>query len=192
MSQQYEYPLPPPPPSPRHSSSSPGAGPYPSASGSASAGSSFGGGSHGQQSSRPVSSAQLPSITTAFLGRQGPITSQASTPVSTTHLSPGVFPYAPATPSALNPRTPGGLVPPSPAVNSPRSPAMEPYNPRQWSSRGHVSGSQMVFQQRQSTGPTSTNQVTGMEGVSVLLLHIMYLVVRPCWLLVVDPAAIRR
>lgn len=173
MSQQYEYPLPPPPPSPRHGSTSPGAGPYPSASASASAGFESGPGSHGQQSR----SAQLPSIRTAFLSPQGAISSQASTPVTGARLSPGVFPYTPATSSALNPRTPGGLVPPSPAVNSPRSPTMEPYNPRQWSSRGQVSGSQMVFQQRQSTVPSS--QVTGMEGVFIFIS--MILVVKLCW-----------
>lgn len=159
MSQHYEYPLPPPPPSPRHGSTSPGAGLYSNASGSA-----LGEGSYGQQSSPPVSNAQLPSITTTFLSRQGLGNPEVSTPVSAARLSPGVFPYAPATPSALNPRTPGGLVPPSPAINSPRSPAMEPYNPRQWSSRSQMSGSQMVFQQRQSSGPASSSQVTGMEG----------------------------
>ena len=39
---------------------------------------------------------------------------------------------------------------------------MEPYNPQQW--RGQVSGSQMVFQQRANAGPSSTREVTGMEG----------------------------
>ena len=46
---------------------------------------------------------------------------------------------------------------------------MEPYNPRQWSSRQPVSGSQMVFSQRgTSAGPSNTRETTGMEGSSQL------------------------
>lgn len=41
---------------------------------------------------------------------------------------------------------------------------MEPYNPQQW--RGQASGTQMVFQQRGNAGPSSTREVTGMEGAS--------------------------
>ncbi|KXT12847.1 hypothetical protein AC579_7606 [Pseudocercospora musae] len=41
---------------------------------------------------------------------------------------------------------------------------MEPYNPRQWSNRAQVSGSQMLFQQRHPTMPPSTSHITGMEA----------------------------
>lgn len=41
---------------------------------------------------------------------------------------------------------------------------MEPYDPRQWSSRGQVSGAQMVFQHRASAGTMGTREATGMEG----------------------------
>lgn len=41
---------------------------------------------------------------------------------------------------------------------------MEPYDPRQWSNRGQVSGAQMVFQHRGSAGAIGTREATGMEG----------------------------
>lgn len=171
MSQQhydYDYPLPPPPPSPRASgSTSPLTASLPHTP--ASAGYVPGATSGGR--SRPVS-AHLPVISTAFLSEQGALASNASTPVSGSHLSPH-FLHAPRTPSALNPQSPGGLSPhrpgglvPPPPGGPPRSPAvaMEPYNPRQWqNSRGQVSGSQMVFQQRHAV--VGTTQVTGMEGL---------------------------
>lgn len=157
MNQQYDYPLPPPPPSPRSGGTSNRAGPV---SGSiellADAGFVSG------NLPGPVS-AVLPSITTTFLSPQGACSSQASTSVSGTRLSPGRFPYAPGTPGGLNPQIPGGLAPLQPPA-TPRSPSMEPYNPRQWS-RGQVSGSQMVFQQRHSTMLASTAQLTGQEGM---------------------------
>jgi hypothetical protein len=126
-------------------------------------------GTSGQPRSRPISRL-LPSITTSFSpgGQAGSLPqSQAATPVHGPHLSPGLsVSYGPATPSTLNPQTTSNFprsIPhsqPTPG-SSPRT--MEPYNPRQWT-RSQVSGSQMVFQQRQSTMPASTHNVTGMEG----------------------------
>lgn len=167
MSQQYDCPLPPPPPSPRSGGTSTRAG---SVSGSVAPQADARSVSENLHvhRTRPVS-AVLPSITTTCLSPQGVYSSQASTPVSGNRLSPGIFPYAPGTPSGLNPQTPGGLVPPPPPPATPRSPNMEPYNPLQWS-RGQVSGSQMVFQQRHSTMPPSTMQLIGQEGMLVSFL----------------------
>ncbi|CAK4032286.1 (R,R)-butanediol dehydrogenase [Lecanosticta acicola] len=100
---------------------------------------------------RPVS-ARLPSISTASLTPPGPY---SSTPPSATQQQQQQQ-HLPYTPSALNPRTTDGL--------PPQTPVMEPYNPRQWSSRGHVSGSQMLFQQRQANVPANAAQMTGMEA----------------------------
>lgn len=168
MSQQYDYSKPPPPPSPRPGGSSPGARSVPSPPASAEAAGLATGSVHGQRS-RPVS-AHLPAITTAFLAEQGAFASQILTPVSGTqsYLSPH-FLHSSRTPSGLNPnpqsQSPGAL------ATSPGAPTMEPYNPRQWSNRGQVSGSQMVFQQRHATVPASTAQITGMEG-SYRLMHV--------------------
>lgn len=143
MSQQYDYPYPPPPPAPNS---------YGSA------------GSQSGHIQRTGTAPEQPSATTTalFAGQ-----SQASTPIYGSQPSSGVpHSYSPRTPSALNPQIPGGLLPPSPQAGSgPRTPAMEPYNPRQWNnSRGQVSGSQMVFQQRHSNASLNTTHVTGMEG----------------------------
>lgn len=164
MSQQYnnhDYPLPPPPRSPRHHASLQAGGSVPNTPGSAGPVPRV----LNLQRDRPVS-AHLPFITTTFLeGQGGGYPSQASTPISGALLTPAAhLPYSPAAHAALNPHTPGGL-PPPPRGASPGHSAMEPYNPRQWGHRTQVSGSQMVFQQRQSQTPANTTQMTGMEGV---------------------------
>lgn len=156
MSQQYDYPLPPPPPSPRAGGTSPSAGSFSRHSGSVEVAH---GDSHGQGHS-PVS-VHLPSITTTFLHEQGSLASQASTPVTETHLSPHFSYNSPRGPTGVNPPNSNG----SNSSASPRVPVMEPYNPRQWGFRGQVSGSQMVFQQRFATVPARTTHVTGMEGM---------------------------
>lgn len=163
MNQHNGCSLPPPPPSPRAlaGTSSQAGG---TVSSQAGVPDNASGGVYPQRS-RPVST-YLPSISTSFLNVQGAGPSQASTPVSAARTLPvGHNLYSPATPSAVNRRTPGGLAAPPPPGSSTRVPAMEPYNPRQWS-RNQVSGSQMVFQQRQSIMPASTSQITGMEGTS--------------------------
>jgi len=118
------------------------------------------------QHRRPVSMIvqQRPSLTTNIARTLG-------APHSAHTLAPpGPHPFSPATPSALNPHSPGGGLSPSSA--SPRT--MEPYNPRQWSHRGgQVSGTQMVFQQRSSMTP-STREVTGMEGMLLLLRSVCF------------------
>ena len=149
MSQQYEFPPPPPPRSPAVHAAT--------------------GASFPHQWRRPVSGHQPPSITTNLVRT---FAGTAQTPASGATLgAPTPFSaYSPSTPVALDPRTSSALVPPGsqPAsqVVSPRSPAMEPYNPRQWSNRGQVSGTQMVFQQRASVVPRTTQNATGMEGTS--------------------------
>jgi hypothetical protein len=143
--QQYDYPPPPPP-------RSPGA----NAPGSATA--SF-------PDRRPV---QPPPLTTNIARA---LAGSGQTPISATTFRPagqhGLSPHSPAPYSGVSPRT---LFPPPPQTSSPRSPntSMEPYNPQQWSNRGGVSGTQMVFQQR-SVGPPNTRAVTGMEGVYSLI-----------------------
>ncbi|EME45322.1 hypothetical protein DOTSEDRAFT_71149 [Dothistroma septosporum NZE10] len=160
MSQQYDHSLPPPPPSPRSGGTSTRAGPVSGSLAPLADAGSVPENLHVQRS-RPVS-AVLPSLPTAFLGPQGAHSFQASTPVSGSRLSPGIFPYAPGRPGCLGVETPGRLALPLPPA-TPRSPGMEPYNPRQWT-RGQVSGSHMVLQQRHSTMPASTAQFTGQEA----------------------------
>lgn len=147
---QYEYPPPP-------GGTSPSAGSFPSPPGSAGVAGVTHGSTHGQRSP------YLPSITTQFLGQPGVSASQNSTPVSANHLSPHFSYNSPRTPGGLNTHvlTPSSTGPPA------RTPSMEPYNPQQWRSRGQVSGSQMVFQQRHATMPGTTVNATGMEGMLV-------------------------
>ena len=119
----------------------------------------------------PFPQRQPPSIVTNLarsLGGSSQTPTSAMSAVSGTTFAPGTPPsYAPSTPSALNPRTPSALAPPGSQSASPRnSLVMEPYNPRQWSSRGQVSGTQMVFQQRAPSVPQSSRDATGMERTS--------------------------
>lgn len=110
-----------------------------------------------------MSERQRPSIATNLVRTLG---NPSQTPVSSSSYGPATpWTLTPGTPSPLNPRTPSALAPPS-AV-SPRTTTMEPYDPRQWSNRGQVSGTQMVFQNRGSAAFTGTREATGMEG----LLH---------------------
>lgn len=143
MNQQYDYDYPPPPPqrSPAATATAPGSA------------ASF-------PDRRPV---QPPSTTTNTVARA--LAGSSQTPISATTFRPGgqhgLSPHSPAAPySGVSPRT---LLPPPSQVSSPNT-SMEPYNPQQWSNRGQVSGTQMVFQQR-NVGPPSTRDVTGMEGV---------------------------
>lgn len=150
MSQQqqhYDYDYPPPPTPRPPSANAPNAG-----------GSSSSAGPAGRN--RPVS-AHLPSISTTFLSPAGPY---SATPTSGTQhqQQQQQQQHIPYTPSALNPTR----------STAPQTPVMEPYNPRQWSNRGQVSGSQMVFQQRQGNMPVSTGQMTGMEGVLLSFLRV--------------------
>jgi hypothetical protein len=118
-----------------------------------------------QQRRRPLGGGgggpvQPPSITTIFLR------AQAGSPLSQTPITgPGAgqssagntpFPFCSATPM---PMTPGAL---HPGVQA----QMEPYNPRQWTQR-QLSGSQMVLAGRSNATPlpSSTREVTGMEGM---------------------------
>jgi hypothetical protein len=141
MNQQYDYP--PPPPQRSAGASAPGSASFPDR--------------------RPI---QPPSITTNIART---LAGSSQTPISATTFRPGgqhgLSPSSPAPYSGVSPRT---LLPPPPQASSPRSPnaTMEPYNPQQWGNRGQVSGTQMVFQQRQNVGPPNTRDVTGMEGAS--------------------------
>lgn len=149
---QYEYPPPPGGPSP---SAGPLSSP-PETTGSGSAGVARV--THGRTDGQR--SPYLPSITTQFLGHQTVPVSQASTPVSANHLSPHFSYNSPRSSAGLNTHVLTSSPPGAPA----RTPSMEPYNPQQWRSRGQVSGSQMVFQQRHATMLGGTVNTTGMEG----------------------------
>ena len=145
MNQQYEYPPPPPQRSP---------GVYaPSAA-------SFLG-------RRPVP-VQPPSITTNIARS---LAGSAQTPISSTSWgSGGTYVLTSNSPASYHPRSPSAL---AAQVSQNTSPIMEPYNPRQWSSRGQVSGTGMVFQQRANAMPQSTREITGMEGAWVAERKIM-------------------
>ena len=106
---------------------------------------------------------QRPSIATNIVRAFG---GSSQTPASGTSYTP--FNISPNTPTTFTPRTPSALGPHS-AV-SPRTQGMEPYDPRQWSGRGQVSGAQMVFQQRASAGQMGTREATGMEGLYYLII----------------------
>ena len=139
MNQQYEYPPPPPQRSP--GAHAPSGGSFPDR--------------------RPVP-VQPPSITTNIART---LAGPGQTPISATTLGPsGQYSLSPNTPATYSPRSPSGLAQQLSPSTSPRTSTMEPYNPRQWSNRGQVSGAQMVFQQRASAAPPSTRNVTGMEG----------------------------
>lgn len=159
MSQQYEYPLPPPPRAPATGAAF-GSG---SGSGSGSLASRYV--PEEVPARRRLLPTAVPAITTDLLTTQGHV---SQTPISATVLSTGALhPYTPGTPVAFQSRSPSAL---AQQASTPRTPTMEPYNPRQWSNRGTVSGTQMVFQQRGGTaGPSSaapsTMQSTGMEGM---------------------------
>ena len=110
---------------------------------------------------------QPPAITTN-IARSLAVPSQTPTTAST--LGPAGGPlaysphlYSPNTPNSLNP-SPRTLVPSGSQSTSPRTSVMEPYNPRQWTNRQAVSGSQMVFQQQLGSVQT-TRDATGMEGM---------------------------
>lgn len=154
MSQQYEYPPPPPPPPPRSPASVAAAS-----------------GVFDPLRRRPPP-AQPPSLATTFSQSLGHPGHPSQTPISAATLAPASpYPFAPATPVQLPPRPHSLLVPPGSPLLAPRSPSMEPYNPRQWSSRQPVSGSQVTFaaQRGSSAGPSSTREATGMEGSSLSL-----------------------
>lgn len=135
MDQQYDYPPPPPP--------------IQGATGREGVPGDF-----YQQHRRRGAPSGSPTISTSFLRTQG-AAAQSQSPITagspSAHGRQSGFSYSPSTPSALNP--------------SPRTPqtTMQPYNPGQWSGRGPVSGTQMVFA-RTSNLPQGTREATGMEG----------------------------
>ncbi|WPH00248.1 Hypothetical protein R9X50_00307100 [Acrodontium crateriforme] len=135
MDQQYDYPPPPP--------STQGA-----------AGHEAVPGDFYQQHRRRGAPSGSPTVSTSFL-RTHAAAAQSQSPIAaaspSTHGRQTGLSYSPSTPSALNP--------------SPRTPqiAMQPYNPGQWSGRGAVSGTQMVFS-RASNLPQGTREATGMEA----------------------------
>ena len=106
----------------------------------------------------------VPSSISTNLVRSLGATSQ--TPASAnTFVAGSPYSSSPNTPSGLYPRgTPSGS-----RATSPRTATME-YDPRQWTGRGQVSGTQMVFQQRANVG---TRDATGMEGLSPILTIIV-------------------
>lgn len=95
---------------------------------------------------------QPPSITTA-VGRVQ--STQSLTPRSGTSSFSIPFPFSP---HVTSPPQQGSL---HPALPVPSTMSSQAYNPRQWSQRGHGSGSQMFFSR--NTQP-NTWEVTGMEG----------------------------
>ncbi|KAF2724808.1 hypothetical protein K431DRAFT_281761 [Polychaeton citri CBS 116435] len=145
MSQQFNYPPPPPSPNPGSNAT---AGYSPSL-----------------QRQHPGGPVSPPSLTTNFLRTQGSagLQQQVHTPVSA--VSPAAYAFSPLTPSALHPRTPATFFSPvqGPQANPPPSPSMAaPYNPQQWTQRGH-GGSHLAFQ-RNSPMAQDTREITGMEA----------------------------
>lgn len=163
MSQPYEYP--PPPPSP---------GIYQNHLGNSNVGLTQappGGRGVGnfQAHERPrAAPAAPPTITTSFDHRSLTNAAGSSFPVPATpsvNYRPSQTRQVLATPiSAFSVRSvnsPFSQTSASPASASP----MEPYNPRQWSHTGAVSGTQMVFA-RSANLQSSTRDTTGMESRS--------------------------
>lgn len=149
MSQQFNYPPPPPSPNPSPNATT--------------------GYSPSLRRQHPGGPVSPPSLTTNFLRAQGSagLQQQAHTPVSA--ASPAGYAFSPLTPSALNPRTPATFYSPvqGPQANPPPSPGMAaPYNPQQWTQRGHGSTTHLAFQ-RTSPVAQNTRDVTGMEGMTL-------------------------
>ncbi len=146
MSQQYEYPPPPPPPT--SSNNVPTITPLPRR--------------------QRITPAQPPSITTNLA--RATLGTPSHTPISATSFGSGTtFSLTPTTPNVFSQRGSATLAPPSSGI-SPRTMVMEPYDPRQWGSRGQVSGTQRVFQQRANGVSIGARESSGMEGKLLAVL----------------------